>query len=136
MRLYASTHNMTDDIYTEIIKYFFTLCDKVNIYFPNESTPDVLDFKKEFLSTAHIYDLEDELAHLEPKEGFTMIIASLSEEIKALLLNIKTSYHLSFGLIEDVNVVLYIGNDGECVIEMDDTNTLLSNSLFSSFTQI
>lgn len=136
MRLYASTLTMTNDLYTEIIKYFFNTCDKVNIYFPNEASMELLEFKKEFLSTTHIYEPEDELAHLEPKEGFTMIIASLSEEVKNLLLNIKTSYHLSFGLIEGFNVVLYIGNDGECVVEMDNADKLLSQPLFSTFTQI
>lgn len=135
MKLYANLSQLSTDTMHDITGYFFNICNKVNIYFPNDANAELVAFKDAFLAATSIGEFEDETSALEPKEGFTMVIASLSPQVKQLLEQIKSSYHLSFGLIQDDKVLLYLGDEGEVVVESDD-EVITSNSLFSHFQSI
>ena len=65
-----------------------------------------------------------------------MIIASLTNEVKTLLLDMKTNLHLNLGLIEGDKVLFYIGDEDECVIEADEDSDIFASSLFDSFKTI
>lgn len=132
MKLYSTIASLPAKELETIIKYFSNACDKINIYFPNDCSEELSKFKEAFLSAIDLQEMEDELSTLEPKEGFTMIIASLSDEVCNLLLQVKVSYHLSFGLIKNDTVVLYAGDEGELVLEDTDPE-LESNPLFGHF---
>lgn len=136
MKLYANLSKISNDTMHDILGYFFNICNKVNIYFPNDSDDELISFKDTFLEATSISELdEDESSPLEPKEGFSMVIASLSPKVNDLLSQVKSSYHLSFGLIQDDKVLLYLGDEGEVVIESDD-EAITSHSLFSDFKAI
>ena len=141
MRRYAklSTFNLTQ--FQEILKFFFDKCDKVNIYFPN-STSDLLSeevttFKTKFLAATHIIEASEELntleETLEEKEGFSMVIASLTSEVKELLLQMKPHLHLSLGLISGEKVLFYVGDEDECVIEASEDSEIFKSQLFEAF---
>jgi hypothetical protein len=125
--------NTLKDIYT----YLFNSCDKVNIYFPNEAPSDIMNFQNTFLEAVHIAKSSDALFssedNLEEKEGYSMIIASLTDEVKNLILNIKPEFHLSLGLIANDKVLFYIGDEGECIIEDSEDSVIFSSPLFNSF---
>lgn len=135
MKLYANLSQLSANTMQDITGYFFDICNKVNIYFPNDADAELLSFKDAFLAATSIGEFEDEPSALEPKEGFTMVIASLSPKVNELINQVKSSYHLSFGLIQDDKVLLYVGDEGEVVVESDD-ESITSNSLFSSFQSI
>lgn len=135
MKLYSDLSQISSEHMQDIVNYFFNICNKVNIYFPNEADSELVAFKDSFLTATCISELEDDTSALEPKEGFSMVIASLSPQVNDLLRHVKASYHLSFGLIQDDKVLLYVGDEGELVIETED-DTLASHSLFTNFQQI
>ena len=142
MRRYAKLSTIELSHLQDIFNYFFDRCDKVNIYFPNttDETSEVTTFKNRFLAATHIIENADELGSLEEtleeKEGFSMIIASLTEEVKELLLGMKTNLHLNLGLIQGDKVLFYIGDEDECVIEADEDSDIFASSLFDSFKTI
>lgn len=135
MKLYSDLSQISSEHMQDIVNYFFNICNKVNIYFPNDANDELVAFKDSFLTATCISELEDDTSTLEPKEGFSMVIASLSPQVNDLLRHVKASYHLSFGLIQDDRVLLYVGDEGEVVIETED-NSLASHSLFTNFKQI
>lgn len=137
MRQYCKLSNLSSDTLKEIFCYFFSKCDKINIYFPNEAPEDIISFKEKFLNAIHIEKTAGELSSLEDdldeKEGYSMIIASLTEEVKELIININDSFHLSLGLISGEKVLFYIGDEGECIIEDNENSEIFSSSLFNAF---
>lgn len=142
MRRYSELSTIDLNLLSDILKFFFDKCDKVNIYFPNttDETSEVATFKNRFLAATHIIENAEELGSLEEtleeKEGFSMIIASLTDEVKELLLGMKTNLHLNLGLIEGDKVLFYIGDEDECVIEADEDSDIFTSSLFDSFKTI
>ncbi|WP_054743061.1 hypothetical protein [Cellulosilyticum ruminicola] len=142
MRRYSKLSTIDSNLLTDILKFFFDRCDKVNIYFPNatKEASEINTFKNSFLAATHIIENAEELGSLEEtleeKEGFSMIIASLTDEIKTLLLDMKTNLHLNLGLIEGAKVLFYIGDEDECVIEADEDSDIFASSLFDSFKTI
>lgn len=144
MRRYTKLSTLELSHFKEILTFFFDRCDKVNIYFPNaikgNLSEDVTNFKNKFLSATHIIETSDELGELEEtlaeKEGFSMIIASLTPEVKGLLLEMKPQLHLSLGLISGDKVLFYVGDEDECVIEANDDSEIFNSSLFESFQTI
>lgn len=130
MQLYSNISNLSGDQFKNIIKYLANHCEKVSIYFPNEADDELVTFKNRFLQATDIFEGEDEVAGLEPKEGFSMVIASISEPVQALLSEVKSSYHLSFGLIKNDQALLYVGDEGEIVVDSDED---LDLSYFDGF---
>lgn len=136
MKLYADLSQVSTENMHDIMGYFFNICNKVNIYFPNDADDELISFKDAFLEATSIGELdEDESSPLEPKEGFTMVIAALSPKVRDLLTQVKSSYHLSFGLIQDDKVLFFLGDEGEVVIESDD-ESITGHSLFLEFKAI
>lgn len=141
MRRYAklSTFDLTH--FQEILKFFFNMCDKVNIYFPNSNSDAISEeiniFKTKFLAATHIIEESEELANLEEtleeKEGFSMVIASLTPEVQELLLQMKLQLHLSLGLISGEKVLFYVGDEDECVVEASENSEIFKSKLFESF---
>lgn len=144
MRRYTKVSTLDLSHFKDILHFFFDRCDKVNIYFPNnvksEFANELAAFKSNFLAATHIIEESDELASLEEtleeKEGFSMVIASLTDEVKALLLEMKPQLHLSLGLISGDKVLFYLGDDDECVIEANENSEIFNSSLFDSFQTI
>ena len=142
MRCYSKLSSIDVSLLSDILKFFFNQCDKVNIYFPNTTceSPEVTTFKNKFLAATHIIENTEELASLEEtlqeKEGFSMIIASLTDEVKTLLLDMKTNLHLNLGLIQGDKVLFYIGDEDECVVEADEDSDIFNSPLFDSFKTI
>lgn len=144
MRRYAKLSSLTPELLKDILNYFFNRCDKVNIYFPNtvhgKEVPAVTNFKNAFLAATHIIENADELSSLEEtleeKEGFSMVIASLTEEVKTLILNMPASLHLDLGLIAGEKVLFYIGDENECVIEAEEDSDVFDSPLFNDFKTI
>ncbi|MGL6173040.1 MAG: hypothetical protein ACRC1P_00315 [Cellulosilyticaceae bacterium] len=132
MQLYSNISNLSGDQFKTIISYLSGRCEKVSIYFPNDADADLLAFKNKFLQATDIFEGEDEIAGLEPKEGFSMVIASISEPVQDLLSEVKSSYHLSFGLIEGDQALLYVDDEGGIVV---DSEKSLDLAHFASFTQ-
>lgn len=136
MKLYGNTSDLSGESFGEVLDYFYPLCDKVSIYFPNDGDDALMAFKNKFLEATSLCEIEDELSVLEPKEGFAMVIASLaSEAVQQLLKAIHPSFHLSFGLVKDETLVLFVGEEGEIAIDTEDAN-LSTLPLFTSFTKI
>lgn len=141
MRRYAKLSSLSHEQFKEILRFFYGECDKVNIYFPNtiheKSNDDIVAFKKAFLAATHIIENPEELGSLEEtleeKIGFTMVIASLTEEVKSLILELKASFHLNLGLISGDKVLFYIGDEGECVVEAEEDSTIFNSPLLESF---
>lgn len=141
MRQYCKLSDLSSETLKEIFAYFFNRCNKVNIYFPNEASEDIVNFKNKFLKAMHIIEMPEELSSIEEplkeKEGYLMVIASLTEEIKAFILNLDLNFRLSLGLItKDNKVLFYIGDEDECIIEDNEDSSLFSSSLFSGFKPI
>ncbi|WP_069998742.1 hypothetical protein [Cellulosilyticum sp. I15G10I2] len=140
MRKYCALSNIPSNTLKETFTYLFNICDKVNIYFPNEASLEIMNFKDTFLKAAHIANLSNELLStedaLEEKEGYAMIIASLTDEIKELILNINAHFSLSLGLINGDKVIFYIGDAGECIIEDAEDSDIFSSPLFNTFKTI
>lgn len=141
MRRYAKLSTLDLTHFQEILKFFFDICDKVNIYFPNATqgalSQEVTSFKNKFLAATHIIEASEELASLEEaleeKEGFSMVIASLTPEVKELLLEMKPQLHLSLGLISGEKVLFYLGDEDECVVEANEGSEVFTSKLFESF---
>ena len=141
MRRYAKLSTLDLTHFQEILKFFFDRCDKVNIYFPNTTqgtiSQEVTSFKNKFLAATHIIEESEELASLEEtleeKEGFSMVIASLTTEVKELLIEMKPQLHLSLGLISGEKVLFYLGDEDECVIEANENSEIFNSKLFESF---
>ena len=144
MRRYAKVSTLDLSHFKDILNFFFDRCDKVNIYFPNtvkgELGSEMNTFKSQFLAATHIIEESDELANLEEaleeKEGFSMVIASLTPEVKTLLLDMKPQLSLSLGLISGDKVLFYLGDDDECVIEANEGSEIFKSSLFDNFQTI
>lgn len=137
MRRYAKLSTLELSHFQKILNFFFDKCDKVNIYFPNASSDEIITFKGKFLAATHIIEESEELGSLEEtleeKEGFSMIIASLTQEVKELLHQMKPQRHLSLGLIAGEKVLFYLGDEGECVVEADENSEVFESNLFESF---
>lgn len=141
MRRYTKLSTLELSHFKEILNFFFDRCDKVNIYFPNTTkgtlSEEITTFKNKFLAATHIIEASDELGNLEEtlaeKEGFSMIIASLTDEVKVLLLEMKPQLHLSLGLISGEKVLFYLGDEDECVIEANENSEIFKSNLFDSF---
>ena len=140
MRRYAKLSQIATGDLNQILNYPFTICDKINIYFPNTCSDEVASFKSRFLNATHIVENLEELSSLEEaleeKEGFTMIIASLTEEVKELILAMKPNFHLDLGLIAGDKVLFYWGDEDECVIETEEDADLFSAPVFDIFKKI
>ncbi len=143
MRRYAQLSLLDKELFKTILEFFFDKCDKVNIYFPNDlsSTQEKLAlFKHNFLGATHIIENPEELGSLEEsleeKDGFSMIIASLTSEVKELLLQFDCGFALNLGLIDGDKVLFYIGDEGECVIEAEDDSDIFKTNLFDGFKTI
>lgn len=144
MRRYAQLSTLELSHFKEILSFFFDRCDKVNIYFPNnvKESPneEMTSFKNKFLAATHIIEESDELSNLEEsleeKEGFSMVIASLTADVKALLLDMKPQLHLSLGLISGDKVLFYLGDEDECVIEANEHSEIFKSPLFDGFKTI
>ena len=144
MRRYAKLSSLDEKLFIDILKFFFDRCDKVNIYFPNvvksAHLNDVNTFKTKFLAATHIIENPEELGNLEEsleeKDGFSMIIASLTEEVKELIIQMKPNLSLNLGLIEGDKVLFYIGDEDECVVEADEDSDIFKSSLFDTFKTI
>lgn len=130
MQLYSNITNLSGDQFKNIINYLSKRCERVSIYFPNDAEDEVLAFKNKFLRVTDIFEGDDEIAGLEPKEGFSMVIASISDTVQDLLSEVKCSYHLSFGLIKNDQALLYVGDEGEIVVDTDEE---LDLSFFDGF---
>ena len=136
MKLYTDLSALTSDAFGQMLDIFYPLCDKVSIYFPNDCEEPVTAFKNKFLSATELCEIEDELAVLEPKEGFSMVIASIdSPSVQSLLKEINSSFHLSFGLIKDELLVFFVGEEGEIAIDVEDAS-IINNPLFDSCTKV
>ena len=141
MRRYAKLPTFDLTQFQEILKFFFDRCDKVNIYFPNSNSAllseEVTTFKTKFLAATHIIEESEELSNLEEsleeKEGFSMVIASLTPQVKELLLKMKPELHLSLGLISGEKVLFYVGDEEECVIEANEDSKIFKSQLFEAF---
>lgn len=141
MRRYTKLSTLELSQFKQILNFFFDRCDKVNIYFPNAIkgalSEEITTFKNKFLAATHIIEASDELGSLEEtleeKEGFSMVIASLTDEVKALLLEMKPQLHLSLGLISGEKVLFYLGDEDECVIEANENSEIFKSPLFESF---
>lgn len=141
MRRYTKLSTLELSHFQEILKFFFAKCDKVNIYFPNAISgtlsEELTSFKNKFLEATHIIEESEELGSLEEtleeKEGFSMIIASLTSEVKELLLEMKPELRLSLGLIAGEKVLFYLGDEDECVIEANENSEIFNSPLFESF---
>ncbi len=144
MRRYAKLSTIEPHLFLDILEFFFNRCDKINIYFPNtiksSSQPQIFEFKKEFLAATHIIENTEELGNLEEvleeKDGFSMIIASLNDEVKNLLLHMHSNLNLNLGLISGDKVLFYLGDEGECVIEAEEDSDIFTSTLFKSFKTI
>ena len=143
MRRYAQLSSLDKELFNNILELFFNKCDKVNIYFPNvlsSSQSNVTTFKNNFLSATHIIENPEELGSLEDsleeKEGFSMIIASLTPEVQNLLLQFDSNFSLNLGLIDGEKVLFYIGDEGECVVEAEDDSDIFTSTLFDTFKTI
>ena len=77
----------------------------------------------------------DELAVLEPKEGFTMVITSLSETVQELLFELPYGEALSFGIIENEDLIFFVSEEGEIAIDLP-REVIEGEALFEGFTKI
>ncbi|MDF2594851.1 MAG: hypothetical protein K0R69_1192 [Clostridia bacterium] len=140
MRRYCKLSAIPLNNLKEIFEHLFTVCNKVNIYFPNITSPEISEYKITFLKAAHIDTVSEEALStedaLEEKEGYSMVIASLSNEVKDLIYNMNTDFHLSLGLIAESKVLFYIGDEDECIIEDASDSTIFSSPLFDMFKPI
>ena len=135
MKLYANISEFSQDTFNAILNFCFPHCNKLSIYFPNECTEKVQTFKTKFLNATELYTIDDELAVLEPKEGFSMVITSLSNTVQDLLTHLPYREALSFGVIHDENLIFFISEEGEIAIDLPD-KIAASTNLFDNFTKI
>ncbi|ADZ81783.1 hypothetical protein QTL86_18120 [Cellulosilyticum sp. ST5] len=144
MRRYAKLSSIDKKLFIDILKFFFDKCDKVNIYFPNTTknaqAKEINTFKTNFLAATHIIENPEELGNLEEsleeKDGFSMIIASLTEEVKELIIQMKSNLSLNLGLIQGDKVLFYLGDEDECVVEADEDSDIFKSTLFDTFKTI
>lgn len=116
----------------------------MNIYFPNTTknaqAKEINTFKTNFLAATHIIENPEELGNLEEsleeKDGFSMIIASLTEEVKELIIQMKSNLSLNLGLIQGDKVLFYLGDEDECVVEADEDSDIFKSTLFDTFKTI
>ncbi|MGL4362044.1 MAG: hypothetical protein ACRCSG_01995 [Cellulosilyticaceae bacterium] len=136
MKLYTNCKKHTTEDFGTMLELLYPLCDKVSIYFPNDGTDDVMSFKNQFLIATELCGIEDELSVLEPKEGFSMVIASIHDkDVQQLLKLISPELHLSFGIIKDETLVFFVDEEGEIAIDTDDL-TVLNHPIFSKSIQL
>lgn len=135
MKLYANISEFSQDTFNAILNFCFPHCNKLSIYFPNECNEKVQAFKTKFLTVTELYTIDDELAVLEPKEGFSMVITSLSSTVQDLLTHLPYQEALSFGVIYDEDLVFFLSEEGELAIDLPNA-VAESTNLFDSFTKV
>lgn len=135
MKLYANISELSQETFHAIVEFCFPYCNKLSIYFPNDCPSNLNTFKIKFLSATELYAIDDELAVLEPKEGFSMVITSLSKTVQYLLSELPYGEALSFGLIQDENLVFFISEEGEIALDLP-SEAIQDLSLFAVFTKI
>lgn len=135
MKLYANISELSQETFNAILEFCFPYCNKLSIYFPNDCQSTLNTFKIKFLSATELYAIDDELAVLEPKEGFSMVITSLSETVQKLLFELPYGEALSFGLIQDENLTFFISEEGEIALDLP-YEVIQDASLFEGFTKI
>lgn len=135
MKLYANVSDFSHESFNEVIKFCLPHSNKLSIYFPNDGNDVVENFKVKFLNATELYALDDELAVLEPKEGFSMVITSLSETVQSLLSELPYGEPLSFGLIEDEKLIFFISEEGEVAIDLP-AQEIQNEPIFETFTKI
>lgn len=135
MKLYANISQFSQDTFNDILKFCIPHCNKLSIYFPNECHKNLQSFKTEFLTATELYTIDDELAVLEPKEGFSMVITSLSNTVQDLLTHFPYGEALSFGIIHDEELIFFVSEEGEIAIDLSKS-LAESTNLFDSFTKI
>lgn len=135
MKLYANISELSQETFNKILKFCFPQCNKLSIYFPNDCNDLLNDFKIKFLNATELYALDDELSILEPKEGFSMVITSLSETVQELLFEMPYGEALSFGIIQDENLVFFISEEGELAIDLP-SEAIEGDALFTNFTKV
>lgn len=134
MKLYGNLSSLNDGQFNTLLDFFYPECNKVSIYFPNDAEVAVINFKERFLEAIDLCEIDDEPSILEPKEGFSMVIAALSDNVKELLKEIHPSFHLSFGIIQEEALVLFVGEEGELAIDSEQPD-MTAHPLFKTFTQ-
>ncbi|MDU6855955.1 MAG: hypothetical protein ACLSH8_16760 [Zhenhengia sp.] len=135
MKLYANISELSQETFNDILEFCFPHCNKLSIYFPNDCKDTLNDFKIKFLSATELYAIDDELAVLEPKEGFTMVITSLSETVQELLFELPYGEALSFGIIENEDLIFFVSEEGEIAIDLP-REFIEGEALFEGFTKI
>lgn len=135
MKLYANISELSQETFNDILEFCFSHCNKLSIYFPNDCKDTLNDFKIKFLSATELYAIDDELSVLEPKEGFTMVITSLSDTVQELLFEMPYGEALSFGIIEDEDLIFFISEEGEIAIDLS-SELIEDEPLFETFTKI
>lgn len=135
MKLYTNISDFSQETFNDILEFCFPHCNKLSIYFPNDCKDTLNDFKIKFLHATELYAIDDDLAVLEPKEGFTMVITSLSETVRELLFEIPYGESLSFGIIQDEELIFFISEEGEIAIDLP-SEVIENEPLFEIFTKI
>ncbi len=107
----------------EVFNMAFNYCDKVIIYFPDDAAADIEELKSAFVSLIRAGNCHENdysaTGWLKEKEGYSMLIATLSRDIQTFILNINPILNLCIGLLDAGHVFLYLGVDGKIVIESD-----------------
>ncbi|OON99116.1 MAG: hypothetical protein ATN35_02315 [Epulopiscium sp. Nele67-Bin004] len=122
MKYYANIKDLEPHIISELLQMCFNYCNNINIYFPHDCSSDIKSFKDAFVSLTSIGEIDQEdtdLGQLDEKEGFSMLIATLSRDIETLLLNKPPNINISYGLLDETHLFLYLDEEGEIIIESD-----------------
>ncbi|OOB78191.1 MAG: hypothetical protein ATN33_01255 [Epulopiscium sp. Nele67-Bin001] len=123
MKYYTHIKDLKLRTIQDVFKMAFNYCNRVIIYFPNECDEDIAKLKQSFTSLIvagnnHENDYSA-TGWLKEKQGFTMLIATLSRDIQTFIVNINPILNISLGLLDDGHVFLYLGDDGQLIIETD-----------------
>ncbi len=143
MKYYGNIQDLERQQVQEIFKMAFNYCNKVNIYFPHQGNEKISQLKESFVSLTtigHIDKDEDDSevwgaeAKLKDKEGFSMLIATLSRDIQTLIVNSFPLLGIHMGLLDENHIFLYLDADGEIIIESSlitaDIHPILYNLRF------
>ncbi len=80
MRYYANIQNLEPSVVQDIFRISFNYCNKINIYFPDDATSEITALKEAFTSLSGIGEMNPQDDEIRHKEGFSMLIASLSRD--------------------------------------------------------